>query len=183
MSQNIYAGSLGSRGQNSGKTDRSGKRVDSLKGIGAVLLVIALLGAMGVATLAAAKDATPVAGVPDASYPMSMFDNGKARYFQVKTPDGITIKYFIMKSSDGIIRAAFDACNVCWREGKGYTQKDDFMVCNNCGRRFPSTKINVVTGGCNPSALTRNVEGDRVVIKGDHILEGKRYFALGGGRS
>jgi uncharacterized membrane protein len=148
-----------------------------------MLLVSALLGAMTVATLAAAKDAELTAGVPGVSYPTGMFDDGKARYFQVKTPDGITIKYFVMKSSDGVIRAAFDACNVCWREGKGYTQKDDVMVCNNCGRRFPSTKINVVTGGCNPSALTRNVEGDKVVIRGEHILEGKRYFALGGGRS
>ena len=180
MSQDITAGSVGSRGWKSGKTNR---RYDSLKGIGAVLLVIAILGLMGVATRAAAKDAATAAGIQDASYPASMFDNGKAHYFKVKSPDGVTIRYFVMKSSDGIIRAAFDACDVCWREGKGYTQKDDFMVCNNCGRRFPSAKINVVTGGCTPGALTRNIEGGKVVIKGDHILEGKRYFALGGARS
>lgn len=183
MSQNVSTGSVGSRGQNLAKMDRSGERIDSLKGIGAVLLVMAILGMMGVATLAVAKDAAPAVGVADVSYPVSMFDNGKARHFQVKTPDGVTIRYFVMKSSDGIIRAAFDACNVCWREGKGYTQKDDVMVCNNCGRRFPSVKINVVTGGCNPSALTRSLEGGKVVIRGDHILEGKRFFALGGGRS
>ena len=117
-----------------------------------MLLVLALLGAMTVAKLAAAKDAAPAAGVPDVTYPMGMFDNGKARYFQVKTPDGVTIKYFVMKSSDGVIRAAFDACNVCWREGKGYTQKDDFMVCNNCGRRFPSTRA---TGSTTLRAATR----------------------------
>ncbi len=165
-----------------GKTDESGQKCGSFKGSGALLLVIVLLGAMGVATLAAAKDATPAAGVPDVSYPASMFDNGKARHFQVKTPDGVNIRYFIMTSSDGIIRAAFDACDVCWREGKGYTQRDDFMVCNNCGRRFLSTKINVVTGGCNPGPLTRKMEGGKLVIKVEHILEGKRYFARGGGR-
>ncbi len=183
MSQNITAGSAGSRGQNPGKTARSGEGYASLKGIGALLLVTALLVAMGAATRAAAKDAASAVGIPDASYPASMFDNGKARYFKVKSSDGVTIRYFVMKSSDGIIRAAFDACSVCWREGKGYTQKDDVMVCNNCGRRFPSTKINVVTGGCNPTALTRTVEGGKVIIRGAHILEGKRYFALGGGRS
>jgi hypothetical protein len=182
MSQNIIAGSAGSRGQDVGKTDRSGKRCDSLKCLGALLLVIAFLGAMGVATRAAAKDTAPAAGIPDASYPASMFDDGKARYFKVKSPDGVTIRYFVMKSSDGIIRAALDACTVCWREAKGYTQKDDVMVCNNCGRRFPSVKINVVTGGCNPIALTRNLEGGQVIIRGAHILEGKRYFALGGGK-
>ena len=179
MSHNVHAGLIHFR---AGKTDESGQRCGSVNGIGALLLAIVLLGAMGVVTLAAAKDAIPAAGVPDARYPASMFDSGKARHFQVKTPDGVTIRYFIMKSSDGIIRAAFDACDVCWREGKGYTQRDDFMVCNNCGRRFLSTKINVVTGGCNPGALTRNIEGGNVVIKGDHILGGKHYFALGGGR-
>jgi uncharacterized membrane protein len=181
MSHHMYAGSALSRGRKSGKTERSGQRYDPLKGIGALLLVIALLGTMGVQSLAA-KDAAPAPGTPDVSYPATMFENGKAHHFEYKTSDGVTVKYFIMKSSDGIIRAAFDACDVCWREGKGYTQKDDVMVCNNCGRRFPSTKINVVTGGCNPGPLTRNIEGGKVVIKVQHILEGKRYFALRGGR-
>ncbi len=112
----------------------------------------------------------------DASYPVKSFQNGKAQFYQYKTKDGITIKYFILKSSDGVIRAAFDACDVCWPEGKGYFQKDDYMVCRTCGRRFASVKVNVVTGGCNPGALKREVEGDKLVIKVKDILEGKRYF-------
>jgi uncharacterized membrane protein len=182
MSHNMYAGSALFRGQKSERTDKSGQRNYARKGIGALLLIVVLLGAMGAPVLAAAKDAVPAAAAPDVTYPVDIFDNGKARHFEYKTSDGVTVKYFIMKSSDGVIRAAFDACNVCWREGKGYTQKDNFVVCNNCGMRFLSTKINVVTGGCNPGPLTRNVEGGKVIIKVEHILEGKRYFALGGGR-
>jgi hypothetical protein len=174
MVHNIQVSPALSRGQKSGKRDKAGQRSHSRKGIGVLLLAVALLGAIAAHALAA--------GAPDVSYPLDMFDNGKARHFEYKTGDGITVKYFIMKSSDGVIRAAFDACDVCWREGKGYTQKDDVMVCNNCGRRFPSTKINVVTGGCNPGPLTRNIEGGKVVIKAEHILEGKHYFALRGGR-
>jgi uncharacterized membrane protein len=174
MSHNRYEGSARSRERKSEKTARSGHRNDARKGIGALLLVI-LLWSLGASALAAA-------GAPDVTYPANMFDNGKARHFDYKTTDGTTIKYFIMKSSDGVIRAAFDACDVCWREGKGYVQKDDVMVCRNCSRRFPSAKINVVTGGCNPGPLTRNVEGSKVVIKVEHILEGKRYFALRGGK-
>ncbi|MHB8910569.1 MAG: Fe-S-containing protein [Syntrophales bacterium] len=169
-----YAGPVLVGGQKAGRTDRSGRRDYARKSVGALLLVAVLLGAMAAPALAA--------GASDVSYPVNMFDNGKAHHFEYKTGDGVTVRYFVMKSSDGVIRAAFDACNVCWREGKGYTQKDDVMVCNNCGRRFPSTKINVVTGGCNPVALTRNTEGGKVVIKAEHILEGKRYFALRGGR-
>jgi len=182
MFHTVYAGPALFRGQKSGIIDKSGQRNYARKGIGALLLIVVLFGVIGAPAFAAAKDAVPAAGAPDVSYPVDMFDNGKARHFEYKTSDGVTVKYFIMKSSDGIIRAAFDACDVCWREGKGYTQKDDVMVCNNCGRRFPSTKINVVTGGCNPGPLTRNIEGGKVVIKVEHILEGKRYFALRGGR-
>jgi uncharacterized membrane protein len=112
----------------------------------------------------------------EVTYPAKIFQNGKAQYFQHKTDDGITIKYFILKSSDGVIRAAFDACDVCWPEGKGYFQKDDYMVCKNCGRRFASDRVNVITGGCNPGALKREVVGEQLVIKVKDILEGKRYF-------
>jgi uncharacterized membrane protein len=161
-----------------GNKNQPRRRHDAARGICAMLLVMALLGALNAPALAA-----PAPETQEISYPVNQFDNGKARHFQHKTADGITIKYFIMKSSDGVIRAAFDACDVCWREGKGYVQKDDVMVCRNCGRSFPSTKINVVAGGCNPAPLTRSVEGGKVIIKVEHILEGKKYFAIGGGRS
>jgi uncharacterized membrane protein len=110
------------------------------------------------------------------TYPEKTFADGKARFFSYKTNDGVTIRYFIMKSSDGVIRAAFDACDVCWPENKGYTQQGDFMVCNNCGRRFPSIRINEVRGGCNPAPLKRKMEQGNVVIRVADLLQGKTYF-------
>jgi len=80
------------------------------------------------------------------SMPVPTFDDGKAHYFQHKTGD-LTIRYFVIKSVDGVVRAAFDACDVCWRAGKGYAQEGDFMVCRNCGQRFHSSKVNEVKGG------------------------------------
>jgi uncharacterized membrane protein len=165
------------------KAARSRRRHRLNKGIVVFAAAVLLLGAMGAQEWAAAKDVAPVSGAKEVAYPANMFDNGKAQHFEHKTTDGVTIRYFVMKSSDGVIRAAFDACNVCWREGKGYVQQDNFMVCRNCGRRFLSTKINEVSGGCNPAPLTRKIEGDKVLIGVEHILAGKRYFALGGGRS
>lgn len=164
------------------QNSHSGRRPDFLKTIG-ILIAIALFAATAGQAAAAQKDAPPAPAGQEVTYPVGLFDNGKARHFDYKSADGVTIRYFVMKSSDGVIRAAFDACDVCFREGKGYVQKDDVMICRNCGRKFPSTKINVVTGGCNPGALTRHVENGKVVIKVEHILEGKRYFAIGGGKS
>ena len=68
------------------------------------------------------------------TYPTTLFDEGKAKHFEFRTDNGITVKYFVLKSSDGVIRAAFDACDVCWPSGKGYYQEGDKMVCRNCGK-------------------------------------------------
>ncbi len=69
----------------------------------------------------AVASAPAAAGSTSVSFPASLFDDGKARHFE--HVDGKhTIRYFILKSSDGIIRAAFDACDVCWPAGKGYYQ-------------------------------------------------------------
>jgi len=113
-------------------------------------------------------------------YSEKTFADGKTRHFTYKTADGIVIRYFILKSSDGLTRAAFDACDVCWLENKGYSQKGDFVVCNNCGKRFPSARINEVRGGCNPAPLKRKVENGNVIIQVADILDGKRYFNFQG---
>ncbi|MGA8240911.1 MAG: DUF2318 domain-containing protein [Desulfobacterales bacterium] len=113
------------------------------------------------------------------SYPASLFADGRARFFELKKAN-LTIRYFILKSSDGIIRAAFDACDVCWPAGKGYYQDGDVMVCRNCGRRFASVLVNEVQGGCNPAPLKRSLQGEQVVILAQDILEGKQYFDFTG---
>ncbi len=109
------------------------------------------------------------------SIPLNEVSDGQAHYYSVDV-DGMPIKFFVLKSRDGIIRAAFDACDVCYRSRKGYSQDGDFMICNNCGMRFHSTRINVVQGGCNPSPLKRTTEGDNLIIKIDDIRSGKKYF-------
>ncbi|NNF99686.1 MAG: DUF2318 domain-containing protein [Desulfobacteraceae bacterium] len=108
-------------------------------------------------------------------YPVSMFDDGKARHFEHSAGD-LKVKYFILKSSDGIVRAAFDACDVCWPAGKGYYQDGDHMVCRNCGRRFASVMVNEVQGGCNPAPLNRRVENNELIIEVADINSGRSYF-------
>ncbi|WP_051463206.1 DUF2318 domain-containing protein [Deferrisoma camini] len=114
----------------------------------------------------------------EVTFPTAQFDDGQARFFRFRTGDGTTIRYFVLKSSDGVIRAAFDACDSCWPAGKGYQQQGDDMVCRNCRRRFPSVKVNEVKGGCNPAPLAREIREGKVVIRVADILEGRRYFDL-----
>lgn len=103
------------------------------------------------------------------------FADGRARFYTYRGPTK-TITFFVLKSSDGVIRAAFDACDVCYAAKKGYRQEGDVMVCNNCGTRFPSVRINVEVGGCNPSPLQMQVQGDTILIKASDIEAGARFF-------
>jgi len=112
-------------------------------------------------------------------FPANLFEDGKARHFEYISGKN-TIRYFILKSSDGILRAAFDACDVCWPAGKGYYQDGDHMVCRNCGRQFASVLVNEVKGGCNPAPLSRKLENDKLIIQIEDIEQGRQYFNFDG---
>jgi uncharacterized membrane protein len=166
-----------------------GTRKKNLTPMVIVLAVVALL--VGAAVWMTSDtdrtaQADPVAGSTSTarkasavSLPVSLFADGKARHFEHVDGD-FTIRYFVIKSSDGVIRAAYDACDVCWPAGKGYYQDGDHMVCRNCGRRFASILVNEVQGGCNPAPLNRYVENGKVVIQIEDILAGKPYFNFKG---
>ncbi len=107
--------------------------------------------------------------------PVSVVGDGQAHFYTYKGNER-DVNFFVLRSSDGVIRAAFDACDVCFREKKGYRQVGDLMICNNCGQQFPSVKINVLRGGCNPAPLERQVEGDYLVLRAADIETGAFYF-------
>ncbi|MHB1133796.1 MAG: Fe-S-containing protein [Chloroflexota bacterium] len=110
------------------------------------------------------------------SVPLSSLADGKARYYTLRA-SAKEIDFYVLKASDGSIRAAIDSCDVCFAARKGYRQEGDEMVCNNCGQRFPSVKIGEVKGSCNPVPLGSKVEGDSVTIDADELSrEGARYF-------
>lgn len=166
-----------------------GDKGGSSKGLAAmvVVAVLALAGGLswwfmspGQAEAPLPASAAVVGGEQVVALDEALFADGKARHFELKGPDGITVRYFVIKSSDGVIRAAYDACDVCWPEGKGYYQEGDMMVCANCGKRFPSVKVNEVQGGCNPAPLERRVENGKVIIRLADIAAGRRYFNFAG---
>jgi uncharacterized membrane protein len=107
--------------------------------------------------------------------PISSVDDGQAHFYSYNS-NGVNIRYFVLKSSDGVIRSAFDTCDVCYDAKKGYRQEGDDMVCNNCGQRFASIRINEEKGGCNPAPLDRTVDGSDLVINVNDLNSGRWYF-------
>lgn len=152
-----------------------------------VVVAVVVIGGLAFYLFQTGFDSKPQARTPsvqpevtatEVSFPLQAFADGNAQYFQYPVGNGITVRFFILRSSDGIVRAAYDACDVCWREGKGYYQDGDFMVCRNCGQRFASVKVNEIKGGCNPAPLNRTIVGDKLVIKIADIVQGTQYFDL-----
>jgi uncharacterized membrane protein len=108
---------------------------------------------------------------------ISLSDLGsQAMFFDYTLSDNKPVRFFVMKSSDGVYRAALDACDMCYHAKKGYHQEGDDLVCNNCGLHFHSSQINEVHGGCNPVGLPRTVDGDHLIIKASDLESRGQYF-------
>jgi len=110
------------------------------------------------------------------SFSASAFEDGKAKHFVYKHSPSEEVRFFVVKSTDGTIRAALDACDVCFRAKKGYVQQGDNMICINCGLKFRTDKVNVLTGGCNPHPLKRAIKDGKVLISQDEVVAGMKYF-------
>jgi len=109
------------------------------------------------------------------SIPLSDLSD-KVEFYEFDS-NGIKVNYFVVKGSDGKPRTAFDACDVCGGY-KGYSQRGKDVVCNNCGRVFKIDDIGSKNGpgGCWPSFLDHEIEGDNILIKESELEKGVFRF-------
>ena len=120
-------------------------------------------------------NATPQQNATEVRIPLS--DIGTTATFYSYDSDGVTVRYFVVKDTQGTIHVAFDACDVCYEAKKGYKQNGEVMQCLNCGQTFAITDIGIENtgGGCWPSFLPMNIDGNDVIIK-IVDLEAKSYM-------
>jgi len=92
--------------------------------------------------------------------------------------NGTTVRFFAVLGSDGKVRTAFDACQVCYRAKKGYSQAGSDVRCNNCGRQFAIDDLGTAnTGkGCWPGYLPSSASGGDVEIKVSDLQNGAYLF-------
>ncbi len=142
----------------------------------AVSLLVAVTVALGftIPGLGKFEKLKPVNG--EVTVPVAKVSDGAAHYYHIDA-GGKQVAFFIVKGSDGALHTAFDACDVCYKEKKGYVQQGDQMICKNCNKKFPTTRIDAESsGGCNPSHLPAKVDGGNVRIKLADLLSGARFF-------
>lgn len=91
---------------------------------------------------------------------------------------GVKVKYFAVKGSDGDVHVAFDACDVCYREKKGYRQTGEDMQCINCGNRYPINSVGTenIAGGCWPSYLPIKIDNGQIIIEKSDLEQKKWMF-------
>jgi uncharacterized membrane protein len=146
--------------------------------------IIAALGAVVVLALiyAAVADSSKSSAVPVAqsvqvggsssreiAMPLSEVSTGQAKFYEYEASNQKAVRFFVIKSFDGVYRAAADACDICYREKMGYHQEGDDMVCNKCRKHFRSADVNVITGGCNPDGIPRTIKGDKLLIAASEL--------------
>ncbi|MDR2597472.1 MAG: DUF2318 domain-containing protein [Treponema sp.] len=95
--------------------------------------------------------------------------------------DGMRMEVLAVKTQDGIIRTAFNTCQVCYSSGRGYfVQTGTVLVCQNCGRRYRMSQVERQAGGCNPVPIfpaNKTVSDSTITISKEFLRQAKGIFA------
>lgn len=103
-------------------------------------------------------------------------DVGRARFFRYQAVAGREVRFFVLKGSDGVTRAAFDGCERCYRQHQGYRQAGPTMICSACGRSLPAAEIGVAHSECYPIPVPAQAQGDDLVITAASLASGVKIF-------
>jgi len=124
--------------------------------------------------LSKSEKVKPVNGA--VTVPLAEVSDGKAHFYRF-ADGGKDIGFFMVKGSDGALHTAFDACDVCYKEKKGYFQQGEFMICRNCNQKFAINRIGPhAIGGCNPSYLPHRESGGNAIVSVEDLRTGARFF-------
>ena len=82
-------------------------------------------------------------------------------HFYAAEVQNTSIRFLVIRKSDGSYATALDACQICGRIG--YRQDGSTVVCRNCGAAINIPSIGQ-PGGCNPVAFPSRVEAGSLVV-------------------
>ncbi len=92
---------------------------------------------------------------------------------------GATLRFFVVKDSDGIVHSAFDECWMCFAVREGYHQNGSSMIENCCDMPFPISQITeqgCSGDGCCPIWLKSVVVGDSLMIMKKDLARQRLIF-------
>ena len=93
--------------------------------------------------------------------------------------NGTTVRFFVVKDSNGTVHAAMDICPKCYKKHAGFRQDGNSMVENCCN--MPFAIDNITAEGCSgtmchPAFLPSRIEGQKVMMAGADLEAGAYMF-------
>jgi FTR1 family protein len=149
-------------------------------GVGAVAMTVIVLAAVGVAY---AREVAPKHLPPPemlqldgeaASVPLSAVADGTLHRFGVVVGDR-TVRFLALKSADGRVRVALDACKICG--AFGYAQGQHQLICLNCAATINPATLGV-GGGCNPIPLESELTSTAIRVHPAALRQDAHLFAV-----
>ncbi|WP_291272289.1 DUF2318 domain-containing protein [Geothrix sp.] len=153
------------------------KRLPIILGAALGLIALALIGWNALSGGSTGRYPVVKASQGQILLPAAEVSDGSAHFFTYQTA-GTDVNFFVVKSTDGQVRAAIDTCVQCYRGRMGYRQLGEFMVCNKCNQKFHTSQINEIKGGCNPVPLGRVLAGTNLAISEADLIQGAAYFRI-----
>ncbi len=91
---------------------------------------------------------------------------------------GTEVRFFAVRGTDGEVRIALDACDVCYSVKLGYRQAGTNMKCNNCGNEYATDGIGTenIQGGCWPSYVPMEEEAGKILVATKGLKDKKFMF-------
>ncbi|MBB6215183.1 putative membrane protein [Anaerosolibacter carboniphilus] len=165
--------------------EKKGYKKRGSKKLYAILVAgVLLLGGCSSINTNEAADVSKNADIPVTMDGDLVIDKGqvseKVSFYGYK--DGDTyMEVMAVKATDGTVRTALNTCQVCFDSGRGYyVQKDDTVVCQNCGNVFNIDDIEKIKGGCNPVPImgdNKTEDAEKITIGKSFLSENQEYFS------
>jgi FTR1 family protein len=86
--------------------------------------------------------------------------DGKLHRYGIEC-EGRSVRFLVLKTSDGRVRAALDACEICG--DAGYLQEGPGLICLNCAAEINQLSVGI-SGGCNPIPLAAEASATHLRI-------------------
>ncbi|MCD7732952.1 MAG: DUF2318 domain-containing protein [Oscillospiraceae bacterium] len=147
-----------------------------IKGAVAAVMVIVMVGCSSEAESVETQEST--SDIAETGIEIHIEDISTNASYYDTTVDGTNVEIFAVLASDGTVRLAMNTCQVCNGSPYAYfVQEGDYFVCQNCGSKFSTDNIGVVSGGCNPVPITSDdySEEESVITISSEFLSDNTY--------
>jgi uncharacterized membrane protein len=100
----------------------------------------------------------------------------EVRFYRFLNSGNQEVRFLVGRDENGVLQVAFDASDNDFKMKRGFHYQDGWIVNNKCSTSFHLREINDHPSGCAPVPLAHRVDGSRLVLAENDILNGWRYF-------